>query len=370
MSASVEQFTVSILRSTFFDNCVLMAAIASYTFDRCICSGREIDLIWSRGYSLVSALYALLTALTIIELCMWGVQNLMYLDCKLTSVGHRGTLIRAVPDATAGQAITASYDALIAVIAALRVYAINDRDWRLSALVFLLLILRSAYDLFEGINLFAVNVPPPIGCVDGVASPVSNPCQFFIASMAASMAADAMVFIVTWRRTYHVVRGFRQVNIKTSLNSLLLRDGAIYFMYVLSDYTVPVVLNSELFIRWILIVNCIVMITNLAPIDQRVPDSVTIPISTILLSRMLLNLREAGLRTNVHGAPVSSDTLGASQSATISDLDFSPRGVDAFGASWNDDEGVGMDEGEIVDNDELELEMMGSETTKIGSAEP
>ncbi|KAH9829099.1 uncharacterized protein C8Q71DRAFT_791736 [Rhodofomes roseus] len=169
--------------------------------------------------------------------------------------------------------------------------------------------------------------------------------------MAASMAADAMVFIVTWRRTYHVVRGFRQVNIKTSLNSLLLRDGAIYFI-------------------WILIVNCIVMITNLAPIDQRVPEPVTIPISTILLSRMLLNLREAGLRTNVHGAPVSSDTLGASQSATISDLDFSPRGVDAFGASWNDDEGVGMDEGEIVDNDELELEMMGSETTKIGSAEP
>ncbi|KAH9829111.1 uncharacterized protein C8Q71DRAFT_449475 [Rhodofomes roseus] len=82
MSASIEQQTVSIIQSIFSSNCFLVAAIAFYVFDRCICAGRIIDLIWSRGYSLVSVLYALLEVFTIISLSLFGVQNFAYLDCK------------------------------------------------------------------------------------------------------------------------------------------------------------------------------------------------------------------------------------------------------------------------------------------------
>lgn len=82
---------------------------------------------------------------------------------------------------------------------------------------------------------------------------------------------------------------------------------------------------------------------------------------------MLLNLREAGLRTNGHCTSTSSN-LGASQSATMSDLCFS-RGVNAFGASWNDSEDADIDDDEIVDDEGLEVEVTRSETAEIGSAE-
>ncbi|KAH9829104.1 uncharacterized protein C8Q71DRAFT_449115 [Rhodofomes roseus] len=134
MSASID--VAGILRIVFSDNCFLVAAIACYAFDRCIRAGREIDLIWSRGYSLVSALYVLLEVSTVLSLGLLGAQNLLNLGCKV-----------ALPENIALQAITASYDGVTAVIAALRVYAINDRDWQLSAVVLLLLLLRSAFDL-------------------------------------------------------------------------------------------------------------------------------------------------------------------------------------------------------------------------------
>ncbi|TFY65385.1 hypothetical protein EVJ58_g2005 [Rhodofomes roseus] len=130
MSASID--VAGILRIVFSDNCFLVAAIACYAFDRCIRAGREIDLIWSRGYSLVSALYVLLEVSTVLSLGLLGAQNLLNLGCKV------------VLDV---EVITASYDGVTAVIAALRVYAINDRDWQLSAVVLLLLLLRSAFDL-------------------------------------------------------------------------------------------------------------------------------------------------------------------------------------------------------------------------------
>ncbi|KAH9829110.1 uncharacterized protein C8Q71DRAFT_912057, partial [Rhodofomes roseus] len=134
----------------------------------------------------------------------------------------------AVPETIALKAIWAGYDAVIAVIAALRVYAINGKDWRLSAVVFVLLLLRSAYDVFDGIDALGVDVPPPVGCVIDNAPSVD--VQVYIASIATSIAADAIVFVVTWRRTYDVVRLSREANIKVSLSSLLLRDGAIYFV--------------------------------------------------------------------------------------------------------------------------------------------
>ncbi|TFY57127.1 hypothetical protein EVJ58_g7216 [Rhodofomes roseus] len=316
MSASkIEQDTVSILQSVFIDNCFLVVAIALYVFDRCICAGREIDLIWSRGHSLVSALYALLEVLTVLYFGLLGAQNFTYLDCKFTSIEPR------VPETIALQAITASYDAVIAIVAALRVYAINGRDSRLSVVVFMLLLLRSAYDVFEAVS------------------------RLYIVSIVTSIAADGIVFIVTWRRTYNVVRLSREANIEVSLSSLLLRDGMIYF--------------ASLFT-----VNCIIIATNWTTYGSLF-NYLTLPISTVLLSRMLLNLREASLRAN--GASTSSH-LGGSQSATMPDIDFA-RGVGAFGASWNDNEDAGVDEGEFEDDGGLELEVVGSETAEIVSAE-
>ncbi|KAH9829116.1 uncharacterized protein C8Q71DRAFT_891583 [Rhodofomes roseus] len=367
MSTSIDQAEASALQSVFINNCFLVAAIAVYAFDRCIRVGREIDLIWSRGYSLVSALYTLLEVFTVLYLGLTAGQDLVYVDCKV------GVPIRAVPEDSAVQAITASYYAVIAVIATLRVYAINGRyDWRIvSAVVFPLLLLRSAYDLASAYQLccltgkFTVRLWNFHASYNKLTGLIVS--RFYIASLVTSIAADAIVFMVIWRRTYHVARLSREQSIEAStVSSLLLRDGAIYFALV-TPVPVPVDSNKGSFIRSLFILNSITIITDLKTV---VPiDSMTIPLTSIIISRMLLNLREAGLQgqANSHD-PSTSSHLGASQPATgISDLHFS-RGVSAFGASWNDDEDGEIDEGEIVDDEGQEVEMMGRETAEIESA--
>ncbi|KAH9829103.1 uncharacterized protein C8Q71DRAFT_863546 [Rhodofomes roseus] len=156
------------------------------------------------------------------------------------------------------------------------------------------------------------------------------------------MAADALVFIVTWRRTYHVARLSRQANVQASLSTLLLRDGVVYF--------------ASLFI-----LNCICIATYFSTSTGM--TYITVSLSSIILSRMLLNLREASLRADGHGASTSFN-LRASKIGTI---DFA-RAVDAFGASWNEDEDADIDEGELVDDEGLEIEMTGSETEEIGES--
>ncbi|KAH9829108.1 uncharacterized protein C8Q71DRAFT_449281 [Rhodofomes roseus] len=160
------------------------------------------------------------------------------------------------------------------------------------------------------------------------------------------MAADAIVFIVTWRRTYHVARLAREADIEVSLSSLLLRDGTVYFALLC-------------------IVNCITLITDMKMNKNGINSYITITISAILVLHMLLNLREASLRTD--GMSTSSD-LGGSHSATMPDIDFA-RGVDAFGASWNDAEDADIDEGYLEDDGGPEVDVTGSETAEIGSAE-
>lgn len=49
----------------------------------------------------------------------------------------------------------------------------------------------------------------------------------------AKTIADAVVLIVTWRKTYHTAQLARQANLSASLAVILLRDGqslAIVFM--------------------------------------------------------------------------------------------------------------------------------------------
>ncbi|KZT66173.1 hypothetical protein DAEQUDRAFT_798175 [Daedalea quercina L-15889] len=183
-------------------------------------------------------------------------------------------------------AAEAVYWGLLAAISALRVYALSGRDWRLSALVFVLLIVRIVYQIAATV---------------------------YIASLASSSAADAIVFIITWRCTYHVIRLARQENIKASLSSLLLRDdaaGTIYFALLF-------------------IMNCLCIVTYLLEVFTGL-SYLAIALSSIVLSRLLLNLLEASLSAD----SVSRSLDGGTAS---SDIRFS-RGVDVFGATLSLDQ--------------------------------
>lgn len=46
--------------------------------------------------------------------------------------------------------------------------------------------------------------------------------------MALRIVADAIVIIVTWRKTYHTVRLARQSGTRTPMSEILLREGGLF----------------------------------------------------------------------------------------------------------------------------------------------
>ena len=162
-------------------------------------------------------------------------------------------------------------------ITSLRVYAINNRGWRMPLIVFLLSLIRTAYDLVTNLppnyselhvwlngalvwhrdedghdfaptprlcrrehvlNEWLVRVPIHLCDVHnsisalGVCSHLhnilsrsDNRCEVLIASIVCSCVADALVIIVTWRRTYRATRLNCQEDRGLTMSFLVLRDG-------------------------------------------------------------------------------------------------------------------------------------------------
>ncbi|KAH9829077.1 uncharacterized protein C8Q71DRAFT_863522 [Rhodofomes roseus] len=329
MSDSATQEITAILQLASVENNCVLSAFTIYLFDRCLAFGQEVELIWCRPRSVVSALaWQTYIAATVFEIM---------------------------------------YFAVLSLISALRVYAISSQDWRVPLIVFMLAIMRSAFQIFKVVTSSCTAVPPPLGSAIGSLAPQyetiiclayfnadvdTNANAVITVALAASIAADAIVLIVTWCRTYRIRRLARQENIHAPLTSLLLRDGTIYF-------------------GLLVVINCLNIIfegnTNQA-FDGFVFFGTAF--SSIILSRFCLNLREVGRTTN--------DVLSSIQTTPLSDLHFS-RGVDGFGASlsfrWDDSaENVdadtgGTDEADVMDASRSHVHDLGEEADGLHTLE-
>ncbi|EPS93637.1 hypothetical protein FOMPIDRAFT_1020464 [Fomitopsis schrenkii] len=141
------------------NNYVLVASFAVYLFDRSLLFGQEANYIWRYRLSIVPALTILLHGATVLNFALLCYEQMVNLDCKRYNVPIRCTLhiswifdafYRALPGNIASEVALAVFDSVIALITALRVYAVNNREWRMSCIVFLLSLIRTAYDLLRG----------------------------------------------------------------------------------------------------------------------------------------------------------------------------------------------------------------------------
>ncbi|KZT73944.1 hypothetical protein DAEQUDRAFT_362451 [Daedalea quercina L-15889] len=200
-------------------------------------------------------------------------------------------------------AVAAALYFTFGLVAALRVYAINGLNWRLPAFILVLSLLGPATDVVHCVYTYRVAAPPPVGCIIGLSN--SNLADKFvftceprlqyihrrchrlqIATRACNAAVDALVLFTTWRVTYHITRVSRSTGLKTSITTLLLRDGSIYFGILL-------ILN---------ILNATLWLTDVYQ-NMTVFSDV---FSIVLLSHFLLNLRKTALN------PDDSTTVQAS----------------------------------------------------------
>ncbi|KAL1944236.1 hypothetical protein VTO73DRAFT_3421 [Trametes versicolor] len=97
--------------------------------------------------------------------------------------------------------------------------------------------------------------------------------RLLIATRASVIVNDILVIALTWWKTYGIRKLVAQANMKVSLSTLLLRDGTIYFLLLFTMSIFHIVFS----------------------LTERFTFTLTLeePLTAILVSRFLLNLREA-----------------------------------------------------------------------------
>ncbi|EPT03360.1 hypothetical protein FOMPIDRAFT_1158818, partial [Fomitopsis schrenkii] len=221
-----------------------MRLSAVYLYDRVLTSGQEIAVIWTRKMGLLAIIYTLMHVFTFLEL-LWYVLSYMNTPCRVS-----------------------------AIIAAVRIHAINQRDWRPAIVVMVLYLVPVLATIFT-YSLLRWEVMDDQCYIFNIASD-SELYGFELATRVSIIVADTLVLAVTWRVTY----GFKKLNdmteqLKLPLTSLLLRDGTAYFSILL-------VIN---------VINIVMWTTNIYQNITEFPTTLT----TVLLSRFFLNLRRRAL---------------------------------------------------------------------------
>ncbi|KZT64305.1 hypothetical protein DAEQUDRAFT_732820 [Daedalea quercina L-15889] len=235
----------------------------------------------------------------------------------------------------------ALYDLTLAVISSLRLYAIDPRNVLLPTAVFMLSLAPVAYDIFTGSSLVAVSAYPPVGC-DLASDRSSNILVFVAVAMAMCSAADVIVVVSTWCKTYHTFRLARSVNISTPLSTVLLRDGTVYFGLV-----------------------TVIFVLTIACSSIAVFNYFQLAFTSIILSRFFLNLRDAGVGTT------SNTSSGFMESQ--SNVNTNMRGLHSLGGSvafmGEDDDDQGADRDIDVNDDSFANEQLEGEYSMYGRGE-
>ncbi|OCH89855.1 hypothetical protein OBBRIDRAFT_637099 [Obba rivulosa] len=126
-------------------------------------------------------------------------------------------------------------------------YAISGRNWWLASAVGLLNMTPvgvNAYINFAAV-WYEIGYIPILGesCISGynISNTTNIALSVSIGTRGSVITADILILVVTWIKTYLTYRNAARNNIKTPVLALLLKDGAIYFMMLLSLNIITIV---------------------------------------------------------------------------------------------------------------------------------
>lgn len=305
VDSSAETQAIAFFQATFLNNYCQLSITTLIIYEHLITAAGEVRLLRERKFS-NSGLIFLFNRYTLLA---FGIINAVYVYPWDTPISC--------------EAMSMLYDilqiilyAVAAAFSALRVYAINDRDW-LSAMLTLIL----------GLPPVAVNIfYTAIASYDTVSWIVGNPeCnggndlsqstenKLTIATRTCATASELIVLIVIWSKTYKLFIQSRRNRWRLSLVTLILRDGTIYFVCLLALNVIQMALElSE------------------GPYFGVASEFIAM-LPSILISRFLLHLRD--VQHSMHTPTSLSRPSFVHSSQDTPSLHF----VDSMGASLTDD---------------------------------
>ncbi|KAJ8473870.1 hypothetical protein ONZ51_g7598 [Trametes cubensis] len=270
-----------------------LAAFALLSFEYVITFDREVRLVWGRKVTGATVLYVLnrywlfleyitqvVTTFPISEKLVFSILQSCDVVGYMVIVGNAGPPF------------------IWAAFSALRGYALSGRkSW--VALIIL---------------LFYV---PHIALTCSLVRDSNAPAAVTIASRTCLIVGDLIVLAVTWQSTFNIARAARMARMRVSLTYSILTDGTLYFVCLL-------ILN---------VVNIVVNVVN----NDSAVSAFQDPITSILVSRFLLNLRDVHDTSDTRPSFVQSQREGATHATTVQFAEFvRPMGADLAFDDWAD----------------------------------
>ncbi|KAI0326346.1 hypothetical protein GY45DRAFT_1381732 [Cubamyces sp. BRFM 1775] len=204
-----------------------------------------------------------------------------------------------------------------AAFSALRGYALSGRRYWVALLILLFFVPHMTLTCIYYTKLVPTLAPPPFNCLLASNIAESTWVHFTIASRTCLIVGDLIVLAVTWQSTFNIARAARMARMRVSLTYSLLTDGTLYFVCLL-------ILN---------VVNIVVNVVNNTSAVSAFQD----PITSILVSRFLLNLRDVHDAGETRPSFVQSQPEGTTHTVTVQFADFvRPMGAELAFDDWSD----------------------------------
>ncbi|KAI0365082.1 hypothetical protein BV20DRAFT_955068 [Pilatotrama ljubarskyi] len=301
------------------ENYCIIASSALLWFDFALTLPAEYRRIWRRKFTGATVVYLLTRYIAVIERIFFVLEVLVWNSSDQVRTPPCGGITH-----TDDVLLFLNYLAFTA-FTTLRVYGVWGRDWKPLLIVLPLSLVRPILLMYENTKYVPVQAGPPFGCVyifslsDKILSKyVLSLCRYFsITTKATTLAADAILIILTWIKTFGIKKDSLQTGMRTPLATLLLRDGKYHIVHVLLVLQLITIISNQ--------VGALVKLTIwlVWPYFDQV-------ITVIFLSRFMLDLR--GLYF------AESGDKDATTSLHLSDVKFQGFTSDVvgnFGATLN-----------------------------------
>lgn len=258
---------------------VAMTAIVA--FEYLITFDQEVECVWKRKFSATSVLLLTTRWVMIVNQSIVWMPATPVTNCITTYAPSTLFYLLSL--------------AQIALFAGFRVYALWY-NWKykfvLLAVVLALGFVPVATNIFGWANIVLFYQDGLFGCEAYIN--VSDELNLIMLQLTRScaLAADIIVLIATWLRTFTQWREARRLQMRLSASSLLLRDGTIYFIALLAMNV------AQMATFWDTSINA-----NIANVPLT-------SMPNVLVNRFLINLRQLNKPTNSSSTALTDETSG------------------------------------------------------------
>ncbi|KAH9914603.1 uncharacterized protein B0H18DRAFT_1044628 [Fomitopsis serialis] len=283
-------------QEAFTSSCVDVASNALLLYEYITTSDSEISLFWVRKWP--ASIVFFLVRFLMLATALFGLATMASAEITNVRLNH------CMASIIFSMFIQFTSLAMIAVVSAMRVYAVNGHRWLAAAFT---LIVGAAP---VGVNVYAAS-QASIYLTDGICSYHTMTTSregfiFALLSRLCTITCDIIVVTTIWVETYGLMKTHvRPRSYRQSLIWYLLRDGTIYFILML-------VLN--------IVDICLVYFDD----EVDFIHSIILPFSLILISRLLINLREVAYRRDMDRTTLSTSSFEIETPFEISTVFFDP----------------------------------------------